>query len=87
MNGEPCFSKKKKEVYKWTKYGYTTVNPSSKDSTSRKNTLSGKGKVPGAVVKKEGHASKFLGHRKTHGYCFLENVTALLEAKFTLFIE
>ena len=86
---EACFSKKKKKkknVYKWAKYGFATFSPSQKDSSRIGNTLGQKVLVAG--VSKEGHAVSFLGHERTH--YFLVNSASyckLLRQKFTLFIE
>ena len=54
---ETCFSQK--NVYKWVKQRFATMSLSWKDSPLSGNMLlSGKEKVPGAAVGKEGHADR-----------------------------
>ena len=62
--GEACFSLKKK-IYKWAKLGCATISLSWK---WKKKKLSGKEKVLGAVVSKEGYTTSFLVYERTHHY-------------------
>ena len=61
----------KNHVYRWAKNGFATTCLSQKKNRKEETYwLSGKEKVPCAVVSKGGDADSHLGHEKNHHYRF-----------------